>query len=148
MCLIQGSENYFSQNWSWSCEYICQFHYTWYPFDTQVCHILNHINGNIKLVAKKIKYTGNQDLGKYYLKEMKYCENGHGDPSNLFMEFILNRSLTGNLITIFLPSGMLLLISQISTAFSSTFLDLVIEVNTTVLLVLSTMQDINQKDQY
>ena len=90
-------------------------------------------------MAKNIRYTGSQDLGKYYLKEMKYCENGHGDPSNLFMDFILNRSLTGNLITIFLPSGMLLLISQISTAFSSTFLELVIEVNTTVLLVLSTM---------
>ena len=39
----------------------------------------------------------------------------------------------------FLPTGMLLLISQMSTAFSLHFLDVVIEVNATLFLVLTTL---------
>ena len=34
--LFSGSENKMIQEKEFSCEYICVFDYTWYPFDTQV----------------------------------------------------------------------------------------------------------------
>ena len=42
-------------------------------------------------------------------------------------------------MTVFLPTFMLLIISQMSTLFSNNYLDLVIDVNVTVLLVLTTL---------
>ena len=41
--LFSGSENKMIQEKEFSCEYICVFDYTWYPFDTQVITALDSI---------------------------------------------------------------------------------------------------------
>ena len=136
---FQGSKNYLSQNWSWTTDYICNFEYKWYPFDTQSCHIHQKILGNnIKLRPVKIVYTGSSDIGKYYFREMHYCQVDREGRSGLFTDFIISRPLTSNCLTIFLPTAMLLLISQMVTTFNKTYLEMVIEVNATLLLVLTT----------
>ena len=56
----------------------------------------------------------------------------------MFVDITLGRPKTSNMITIFLPTGMLVLISHLSIAFAEMFLDLVMNVNTTILLVLTT----------
>ena len=136
---FQGSKNYLSQNWSWTTDYICNFEYKWYPFDTQSCHIHQKILGNnIRLRPVKIVYTGSSDIGKYYFREMHYCQVDREGRSGLFTDFIISRPLTSNCLTIFLPTAMLLLISQMVTTFNKTYLEMVIEVNATLLLVLTT----------
>ena len=136
---FQGSKNYLSQNWSWTTDYICNFEYKWYPFDTQSCHIHQKILGNnIRLRPVKIVYTGSSDIGKYYFREMHYCQVDREGRSGLFTDFIISRPLTSNCLTIFLPTAMLLLISQMVTIFNKTYLEMVIEVNATLLLVLTT----------
>ena len=136
---LQGSKNYLSQNWSWTTDYICNFEYKWYPFDTQSCHIHQKILGNnIKLRPVNIVYTGSSDIGKYYFREMHYCQVDREGRSGLFTDFIISRPLTSNCLTIFLPTAMLLLISQMVTIFNKTYLEMVIEVNATLLLVLTT----------
>ena len=136
---FQGSKNYLSQNWSWTTDYICNFEYKWYPFDTQSCHIHQKILGNnIMLRPVKIVYTGSSDIGKYYFREMHYCQVDREGRSGLFTDFIISRPLTSNCLTIFLPTAMLLLISQMVTIFNKTYLEMVIEVNATLLLVLTT----------
>ena len=136
---FQGSKNYLSQNWSWTTDYICNFEYKWYPFDTQSCHIHQKILGNnIKLRPVNIVYTGSSDIGKYYFREMHYCQVDREGRSGLFTDFIISRPLTSNCLTIFLPTAMLLLISQMVTTFNKTYLEMVIEVNATLLLVLTT----------
>ena len=57
----------------------------------------------------------------------------------MFVDLSFKISLTGYFMTIFLPTGILLLISQMSTTFSGSFLEMVIEVNTTLLLVLTSL---------
>ena len=118
---------------------MCYFDYSWYPFDTQSCG-MEHVPSteNYKLAIKKIAYSGTKDIGKYYFREMKYCEVDKNGNYGIFIDIIFNRSLIGNFMTLFLPTGMLLIISQISTTFSSSFLEMVMEVNTTLLLVLTT----------
>ena len=86
----------------------------------------------------KIVYTGSSDLGRYYFREMHFCQVDQDGRSGLFIDFIISRPLTSNSLTIFLPTAMLLLISQMVTTFSSTYLEMVIEVNATLLLVLTT----------
>ena len=86
-----------------------------------------------------IEYTGTSDLGRYYFRTMFYCNvDKYGRPG-LFIDFIISRPLTSNSLTMFLPTAMLLLISQMVTTFNTTYLEMVIEVNATLLLVLTTM---------
>ena len=85
-----------------------------------------------------IKYTGSSDLGRYYLRNMDYCEVNKYGRSAVFIDLIISRPLTSNCLTMFLPTAMLLLISQMVVTFSNKYLEMVIEVNATLLLVLTT----------
>ena len=93
---------------------------------------------NIILRPKYIVYTGNIDLERYFFREMHYCTVNKNGRSGLFIDLIISRPLTSNSLTIFLPTAMLLFISQMVTTFKRTYLEMVIEVNTTLLLVLAT----------
>ena len=44
-----------------------------------------------------------------------------------------------NLLTVFIPTTLLLLISFIARAFAEDYMDMVVQVNLTILLVLATM---------
>lgn len=138
--LFHGSENMLAQDWTWTCEHICKFNYFWYPFDTQNCPLIFNITGEmITIKGKEIKYTGPTDIGKYFFKNIDHCHVDIHGRVGLFIDFTIERPLLNKLTTVFLPTAMLLFISQVSTSFSETFTDLVIEVNTTLLLVLTTL---------
>ena len=92
----------------------------------------------IKTRAKIVSYSGNHDLGKFQFRGLKFCDVDKYGRMGMFVDLSFNRPLTGHFTTVFLPTGMLLLISQMSTTFSGSFLEMVIEVNTTLLLVLTT----------
>ena len=106
------------------------------------------------LRADTIQYSGAEELLQYFFKEINSCDNVEATifSSKIFLavkyflfrqnvimvEITLGRPLTSSMITTFLPTMMLLVISQISTLLSQSYFDLLIEVNTTVLLVLTT----------
>ena len=118
---------------------MCNFDYSWFPFDTQNCLVHRRLFGkNLEPRPGKISYIGGIDLGKFSFRSLHYCED-QSDKKTFYMDFIFTRPITGSFMTIFLPTWMLLMISQMSTVFSRIFLDMVIEVNTTVLLVLTTL---------
>ena len=119
---------------------MCQFHYVWYPFDVQNCYEYNELPGkNLRVRLLSAVYIGDHDLGKYYFRDLKFCSiNKHGR-NGAFIDLSFKRPLTAHFMTLFFPTGMLLMISQMSTTFSNTFLEMVIEVNTTLLLVLTTL---------
>lgn len=137
--LFKGSENKIIQEAEWSCEQLCKFEYNWYPFDAQNCYILlNDSTSSFKIIPIDIQYKGSEDVGRYYFHSINYCDRDRNGNIGLQIDFIIRRPVLNNLITLYLPTGMLLLISQLSTAFSKSFRELVIEVNTTLLLVLTT----------
>ena len=92
----------------------------------------------IKTRVQNVIYSGNHDLGEYYFRGLQFCDVDKFGRMGLFVDLSFKRPLTGHFMTTFLPTGMLLLISQMSTTFSGSFLEMVIEVNTTLLLVLTT----------
>ena len=86
----------------------------------------------------KMINSGSTNLERYYFREMHYCQVDKYGRSGLFVNFIFSRPLTSNSLTMFLPTAMLLLISQMVVIFKNTYLDMVIDVNATLLLVLTT----------
>ena len=137
---MQGSLNALVLNQTWVVEYLCEFEYGWYPFDVQNCFIHKEMSGNmlLKTRAKSVVYSGNHDLGEFQFDRLKFCNINKFGRMGMFVDLSFKRPLTGHFMTTFLPTGMLLLISQMSTTFSGSFLEMVIEVNTTLLLVLTT----------
>ena len=93
----------------------------------------------ITIRGKQIVYTGAEELLQYVVKTINHCSLNKEQQTGVFVDITLGRPLTSNMMTVFLPTFMLLIISQMSTLFSSNYLDLVIEVNVTVLLVLTTL---------
>ena len=95
----------------------------------------------IRIRGKSIVYTGAGELLQYVFKTINHCNVNKENQTGVFVDITLGRPLTSNVMTVFLPTFMLLIISQMSTLFSSNYLDLVIEVNVTVLLVLTTLYE-------
>ena len=93
----------------------------------------------IRIRGKSIVYTGAGELLQYVFKTINHCNVNKENQTGVFVDITLGRPLTSNVMTVFLPTFMLLIISQMSTLFSSNYLDLVIDVNVTVLLVLTTL---------
>ena len=137
--LTKGSKNKISTSAIWTCDFLCDFDYKWYPFDTQNCYAhFSVFDDTIRARIVNVTYSGEQDLGKYYFKEINSCDYDKNGRNGVYVDITYNSPMTAHIMTLFLPTGMLLLISQLSTIFGSKFVDMVIEVNTTLLLVLTT----------
>ena len=92
----------------------------------------------ISLIPDTIHYSGPQDLTLHFVKSVGFCSAKIKGKSGIIVEVVLGRPLIGSILTVFLPTGMFLFISQMSKSYSVEYLDMVIEVNLTVLLVLTT----------
>ena len=138
--MFKGSENKISQDWDLTCEYICQFDYYWYPFDTQNCYIINNVtSGLFKMKVEDAKYSGSINVGRYFYHSFDYCEVDKFGRSGIILDFTIKRPIMQSILTVYLPTTMLLIISQLSTTYDRFYKELVIEVNTTLLLVLTTL---------
>ena len=92
----------------------------------------------INFRAETIQYSGATELLQYFFKDIKFCDELVPGQNGIMVEIALGRPLTSAMMSTFLPTMMLLVISQISTLLSQSYFDLLIEVNTTLLLVLTT----------
>lgn len=136
--LFSGQENKMTQEKQLTCEFICEFDYKWYPFDSQNCPLIfNMSETDVILRANNIQYSGDRELLQYFYKNINFCDHVNGQ-NGIHVDVTLGRPITSSMMTTFLPTMMLLIISQMSTTLSESYFDLVIEVNTTVLLVLTT----------
>ena len=84
-------------------------------------------------------YTGPENVGRYSFHSIDHCkEDKFGRRGNI-INFSIKRPIMNNILTVYLPTAMLLVISQMSTAYDQSSKELVIEVNITILLVLTTL---------
>ena len=88
--------------------------------------------------AETIQYSGATELLQYFFKDISFCDQFIPGQNVIKVEITLGRPLTSSMMTTFLPTMMLLVISQMSTLLSQSYFDILIEVNTTLLLVLTT----------
>ena len=138
--LFVGSKNALNYERQLTIDWICELNLAWYPFDQQICHMKIYVNEHgVSFTPGTLQYLGSSALTQHTVKGIMFCSHPIKDKSGIIVELELGRPLVGSILTVFLPTGMLLFISQMAKSYSDTFLDMVIEVNLTVLLVLTTL---------
>ena len=141
--IFPGDENrhYLSREFTvlWNCD----FNMMWYPFDTQTCamqfKIVNKFADFVDLNPQHLAYSGPTDLTQYVVKSSVMCRASIGDYEGVEVNISLGRPLISNILTVFIPTIILLTISHISNVYEQKYIDMVIMVNLTVLLVLATL---------
>ena len=138
--VFEGAKNAIIDVKHYTIDWLCDFHMEWYPFDTQSCtmQIINDDEA-IDFRQNNITYSGPQELPQHTVHDVKMCCKTSPKGQLIVVEVILGRPLFTSFLTTTLPTGMLIMISQMATAFSSDYLDMIIQVNLTVFLVLATL---------
>ena len=123
-----------------SIEWICHFDLFWYPFDTQSCSLKFYIQQDYAdLHPDMIVYSGPMQLTQFNIKNFTICSALVRDRRGVEATVIFGRPLVSNMLTVFIPTLILLCISHIANEFDKEYLDMVIGVNLTVLLVLASL---------
>ena len=120
--------------------WICKFEMFWYPFDTQVCTMEFYIAFDLATLSPdKFSYNGPKNLAEFYVHNTEMCSGVIEDHPGIKVKIYLGRRLTSNVLTIFVPTIILVIISHMANEFQDNYIDVVISVNLTVLLVLATL---------
>jgi hypothetical protein len=141
--MYSGAENNHDVTKEFTVLWICNFNMQWYPFDTQYCNmqykIMNKYAKLADLAPHNMSYAGPRDLSQYVVKSTKMCRAHIGTMEGVEVQVTLGRPLNSNMMTVYIPTIILLVISHIAKVFDQNYMDLVISVNLTVLLVLATL---------
>ena len=86
-----------------------------------------------------LQHKPNISLNCYTLSRIRMCRSSIKDMKAIVVEVTLGRPIIGNLLTVFVPTILLLTISFIARFFAEDYIDMVIQFNLTILLVLATM---------
>ena len=126
--------------------WMCEFNMKWYPFDTQECSmqykVVNRYSDFATLVIENLSYAGPEDLTEYKVKGYRMCYVKLGQQikyDGVEVKVTLGRPLISNILIVFIPCIILLTICHLANVFDKDYLDMVIGVNLTALLVLGTL---------
>ena len=87
----------------------------------------------------QLKYSKDISLAQYTLEKIKMCRLSFQGERGFIVEVTLSRPIISNILTVFIPTTTLLAISFIARFFAEDYIDMVIQVNLTILLVLATL---------
>jgi hypothetical protein len=102
----------------------------------QSCAMIFDTEGNsgefVELVASQLNYLGPQDLTQYFIRHtsMNLTTTGY-----IAVEVVLGRRLLGTLLTVYIPTILLVIIAHMTNYFKPFFFEAVVSVNLTVMLV-------------
>ena len=140
MHIFKGSENALNVTKEYNVEWKCDFAYHWYPFDLQVCRMeMISREQHTEFHPVQLFHNPAISLNSYTLTEIKMCKSRLFEKEAIVVEVTMGRPSMNNLVTIFIPTTLLLIISFTARAFAAEYMDLVIQVNLTILLVQATM---------
>ena len=95
---------------------------------------------NVELVPDTMELLTDTELTQYYIQTWSLDYNHVDSPSNgLKMEIVFKRRLTNELLTTYLPSLLLLLMSYATTFFKDFYFEAAVTVNLSILLVTTTL---------
>ena len=110
--IFDGSKNALSlkreHNVNWKCDYV----YHWYPFDTQVCPMEFAITvSNTDVYPRDLQYNRNISLTRYTLNKIHMCKSVINNMKAIIVEVTLGRPIINFLLTVFVPTFLLIIIS-------------------------------------
>ena len=101
--------------------------------------IVNKFSDFAALVRGNLSYIGPEALTEYTVKGYMMCKANFKGFDGVEVRVTLGRPLMGNLLIVFIPCIILLVICHLANVFERDYLDMVIGVNLTALLVLGTL---------
>ena len=141
---FEGHSNTLLMQREFALDFICDFQLAWYPFDQQNCQILVELSGTdesyIKLVPEDTRYFGPGDLSQYVVKSTKLnlsrkvVENTVKE--GIYCQVTFERKLLNTIMKTYIPTFLLVMISYLTSFYTTDLFETVIAVNLTVLLVL------------
>ena len=135
-----GSKNLQDLTIQNSIEWVCNFDLFWYPFDTQSCSLRFYIKQDYAdLFPDMIAYSGPIELIQFNIQNYTICSTMMKGRHGVEATIVFGRPLISNILTVFIPTLILLSISHIANRFDRNYIDMVIGVNLTVLLVLASL---------
>ena len=134
--LFKGSDHQQIMISQYTVKWMCQFDMRWYPFDTQICSMEFYSQSSLTVLSPgSLKYIGPSDLPQHFVKHYSICSKVIQNHVGLSVEVILGRPLISNILTIFIPTILLVMISHVSKVFEEDHLEMVVMVSLTVILV-------------
>ena len=139
--LFNGYENVMSLKRAYTITWICKFNMIWYPFDTQTCSMefFYLLNDLVIFLPGNLSYIGPKELPEYMVQSTKICSSTIRAKPGVRVKIIFGRNSFSIILTVFMPTLILVVISHKVNRFEENYLDMVISVNLTVLLVLATL---------
>ena len=125
--VFKGSEHKIERLLEYTYYWRCVYNLKWYPFDLQTCdmHMRSpkHYHRFVRLFPEKVEFKGNKDeLTKYSVDKILFCSKANG--TKLVLGVTLRRPLISSILTIYIPTLLLLVIrckSWLKTIFFSNY---------------------------
>ena len=138
--IFMGDENIIHYQKQYAVKWVCDFDLRWYPFDVQECTMKLYSSiSKVTTIPESVKYFGPKELTKHIVKGVSIHPATIDGLPGVIVVVIIGRPLFGATLTVFMPTLILLALSQIVRVFGQEHLEMVIEVNLTLLLVLATL---------
>ena len=142
--IFQGNQNPMTMSQDYTKDFQCEYQLHRYPFDTQVCSINMIVKDldvkTIQLLPKDIIMKSKTELTTYVITHWELRYNNVSDKERgLQMEIVLKRRIMNELLTTYLPSILLILITYATTFFKPFYFEAALTVNLTTMLVMTTL---------
>ncbi len=142
--LYKGSENHIELSRVYTGKFICEYDMSIYPFDTQKCVALFIMKGNsgnfLDLVGREANYLGPIDLPQYFVRDTTIKQITVPPNTNAVqVEIRFGRRLLSTLLSSYLPTCLICLMSFATNYFEGFFFEAIVTVNLTSLLALTTL---------
>ena len=86
----------------------------------------------VELIPEDLNYLGPQDLTQYFIRKTSMNKTIAG---SIRVEVVLGRRLLGTVLTVYIPTVLLIFIAHTTNYFKSFFFEAIVSVNLTVMLV-------------
>jgi hypothetical protein len=142
--IFQGGDNKVTMNQMYTKRFQCEYLLHRYPFDIQKCAIEMNVRAldlkTVMLNPNDIMMNEKKELTMYIINEWKLVYRDEDNKKKgIKMEIVLKRRITNELLTTYLPSALLILITYATTFFRTYYFEATVTVNLTTMLVMTTI---------
>ena len=142
--IFKGSENHLIMKQTYTHEFQCVYELGNYPFDKQTCSIDIETSGldrtTLRLKPGKLSMQQKRDMTLFRMNSWSLDYKNESAPEEgISMTIVLRRKILSEMMSTFLPSILLLMITFVTTFFKPFFFEAALTVNLTNMLVMTTI---------
>ena len=142
--IFLGAENRLMMSQTYTKNFQCEYKLHRYPFDIQKCTIDMNVQlldlENIHLIPGQIIMNEKTELTMFVVSKWSLIyQNESNQETGIMMLIVFKRRITNELLTSYLPSILLILLSYATTFFRPFYFEAAVTVNLTTMLVMTTI---------